>query len=63
MKRHHKMLADEDIDLVAVATVDLGRDCIKDNELIAVVLIDFRTLPAALNVFQCERMESNFFPT
>ena len=35
---------------------------VKDDELIAVVLIDFRTLPAALNVFQCERMELEFLP-
>src|SRR5215207_9527845 len=54
------MLTDEDIDLMALAPVGLGDDCVKDDELIAVVLIDFRTLPAALDVFQCERMKIEF---
>src|SRR5829696_6829632 len=56
------MLTDEDIDLMAVAPVGLGGNCVKNDELVVVVLIDFRTLPTALDVVQRERMECVFLP-
>src|SRR5918995_5196505 len=62
MKRHHEMLADEDIDLMALASVGCSGESVKDDEVIAVILIEFRTLPAALDVFHGQRMETEFLP-
>jgi hypothetical protein len=56
------MLTDEDINFMTPASLGLSGETVKDDELIAVVLIDFRALPAALDVFQRQRMKLEFPP-
>ena len=62
VERHHVVLAEENIDLMALAAVSFRGQSVEDDELVAVVLVDFRALPAPSHIFQGQRVKPELLP-